>query len=44
MDNQEHSIAYDVCKMLKQVNKRLFISNIGLIIIIGIILIKMFFL
>ena len=44
MENQEHSLGYEICKTLKQSNKRLFISNIGLIIIIITILIKIFFL
>lgn len=44
MDKEEHSIAYEIIKDLKTTKKMLILSNIGLIIIIGIILTKMFFL
>lgn len=44
MDNQEHSIAYEIIKDLKTTNKKLVLSNIGLIIIIMLILIKVYFL
>ena len=44
MDKEEHSIAYEIIKDLKATNKKLILSNIGLIIIIILILIKVYFL
>lgn len=44
MDKKEHSIAYEIIKDLKTTNKKLVLSNIGLIIIIILILIKIYFL
>jgi len=44
MDKEEHSIAYEIIKDLKTTKKMLILSNIGLIIIIMLILIKVYFL